>query len=145
MLIWHQIWPLKTQEITVPGSSIFKNLPGLQWLIQGGLGACPSPPSFFVFFLFFYRNEVYKQKVICKVFQTSTKFCFKMLEMAILETHIFKNFWGGHAPDPPIKLVPLALIVPPPPLKVLDPLEVSHTQQFFNLGISGSALIKVFH
>ena len=66
-----------------------------------------------------------------------------MLEMAILETHIFKTFWGSMPPDPPRKLAPLALVVPPPPLKVLDLLEISHTQQFFNLGISaGMAQVK---
>ena len=26
--------------------------------------------------------------------------CLKMLEIAILETQIFKNFWGGMPPDP---------------------------------------------
>ena len=42
----------------------------------------------------------------------------------------FQKFWGEHAPSPPRKL---AL---PPPLKVMDPLEIPHAQQFFNLGIS---------
>ena len=63
--------------------------------------------------------------------------CLKMLEMAILEPHIFKTFWGNMPQDPPRKLAPSALVVSPPPLKVLDPLEISHAQQFFNLGISG--------
>ena len=62
--------------------------------------------------------------------------CLKILEMAILETHIFKTFWESMPPDLPRKLAPSALVLPPPPLKVLDLLEITHAQQFFNLGIS---------
>ena len=36
----------------------------------------------------------------------------KMHEMAILETQIFKRFWGTMPPDPPRKLAPSALAVP---------------------------------
>ena len=64
-----------------------------------------------------------------------------MLEMAILETHIFKTFGGCMPPDPSRKLAPLVPVVPSPPLKVLDPLEISHAQQFFNLGISESSIL----
>ena len=40
-----------------------------------------------------------------------------MLEMAILETQIFKIFWRGMLPDPPRKLASSALLgAPPPPL-----------------------------
>ena len=40
--------------------------------------------------------------------------CLEMLEMALLETQIFKNLWGGgHAPRPPPRqLAPLVLVVP---------------------------------
>ena len=37
-----------------------------------------------------------------------------MLEMAILETQIFKNFGASMPPDPPIKLAPSALVDAPP-------------------------------
>ena len=37
----------------------------------------------------------------------------KMLEMAILETHIFKIVCRSMPPDPPTKFVPMALVVPP--------------------------------
>ena len=37
-----------------------------------------------------------------------------MLEIAILETQIFKNFRGSIHPDPPRKLAPLALVAVPP-------------------------------
>ena len=45
-----------------------------------------------------------------------------MLEMAILETQIFKNFWGPAA-RPLRKLAPSVLIGAPPPsfLKILNP------------------------
>ena len=38
----------------------------------------------------------------------------KMLEMAILEIQIFKNFWGSMPPHPPGKFVPSALVGDPP-------------------------------
>ena len=117
-----------------------EHLPGPQWLIQGGRGAgglCSLPPLFGFFSSSFYKNKFTSKKLY--VVLNEYEICLKMLEMAILETHIFKTFWGEYAPRLPRKLVPLALIVPPPPLKVLDPLEISHTQQFFNLGISGRA------
>ena len=38
-----------------------------------------------------------------------------MLEMAILETQIFKNVGASMPPDPPIKLAPSALVDAPPP------------------------------
>ena len=48
-----------------------------------------------------------------------------MLEMAILETQIFKHFWGpvgGMPRDPSRKLAASALVsAPPVPLKILDP------------------------
>ena len=36
----------------------------------------------------------------------------KMLEMAVLETQIFKIFWGSIPPDTPKKLAPTALAAP---------------------------------
>ena len=69
----------------------------------GGWGACPPPPPIWSFFLFT------KAKFTSKKYSILNKYeiCLKMLEMAILETEIFKNF--------PWKLAPLSLLVPPPP------------------------------
>ena len=53
---------------------------------------------------FFYKNEVLNEYRIY----------LKMLEMAVLKTQIFKNFWGSMTPNPPTKLAPLVLIIPPP-------------------------------
>ena len=55
--------------------------------------------------------------------------------MAILQTQIFKYFWGGgggggHAPDP-LETAPLKVLDPPLDLR-LQPLEISYAQQFFN-------------
>ena len=105
----------------------------------GGLGTCfpPPPPLFFGFFSLFFTETKFTSKKLYVVLN-EYEICLKMLEMAILETHISEISRGGMPPDPPRKLAPLALIVPPPPLKVLDPLELSHAQQFFNLGISAT-------
>ena len=84
----------------------------------------------------FYKTDKFTSKKLYVVLN-EYEICLKMLEMAILEPHIFKTFWGNMPQDPPRKLAPSALVVSPPPLKVLDPLELSHAQQFFNLGISG--------
>ena len=55
-----------------------------QWQIQGGLGGlCPL---FGVFF--FTKAKVYNVL-------NEYKICLKMLEIAILETPIIKNFWGA--------------------------------------------------
>ena len=59
----------------------------------------------------------------------------------------FQKKGGNMPPDYPRKFVSQRLLCPPPPLlKVLDPLlfwlELSHTQQFFNLGISDLCLCK---
>ena len=40
-----------------------------------------------------------------------------MLEKAMLETQLFKNFWGSMPPEPPRKLA----LVGAPLLQVLDP------------------------
>ena len=71
------------------------------------------PPPFLDFFK--YKNEVYEQKNVLN------EICLKMLEMAIIETQIFKNFWGSISPDLPRKLAPSAFVVTPSLLKVLDP------------------------
>ena len=102
---------------------------------EGGWGPV-LPPPLFGFFSSFYKNKFTSKKLYLVL--NEYEICLKMLEMAILETHIFKTFWGSMPPDPPRKLAPLTLIVPPPPLKVLDVLEISHTQQFFKLGISAN-------
>ena len=77
-------------------------------------GLCPHP--FWIFFK--YKNEVYEQKNVLNVLN---EICLKMLEMAIIETQIFKNFWGSISPDLPRKLAPSAFAVTPSLLKVLDP------------------------
>ena len=41
-----------------------------------------------------YKSEVYEQKLVLNEYEI----CLKMLEMAILETQIFKNFWGSVLP-----------------------------------------------
>ena len=76
--------------------------PGLQWQILVGVGRLF--PHFWIFF--------YKKRSIKRVWNLSQK-----LEMAILETQIFKNFWGSiyMPPDPLKKLALSALILPPLP------------------------------
>ena len=54
-------------------------------------------------------------------------------EMAILETLIFKNFWGGMPPKPPEKLVPLALAI-----SACGPLNNTYDIQHFGLSNLGS-------
>ena len=44
-----------------------------------------------------------------------------MLEMATLETRIFKIFWGSMTQTPPRKLAPTALVVPTSPHPLKDP------------------------
>ena len=77
-------------------------------------GLCPHP--FWIFFK--YKNEVYEQKNVLNVLN---EICLKMLEMAIIETQIFKNIWGSISPDLPRKLAPSAFVVTPSLLKVVDP------------------------
>ena len=73
------------------------------------------PPPFLDFFL-------QKRSLLAKLVLKEHKICLKMLEMAILETQIFKNFCGSMPPDPPRKLAPSALVgAPPPLLQILDP------------------------
>ena len=86
--------------------------PGGGW----GGGLCPLFWSFF-----FNKNEVYEQNLVLNEYEIY----LKILEMAVLETQIFKNFWP-HAPRPHWKIYAfvarVALPPPPPPLlKVLDP------------------------
>ena len=81
---------------------------------EGGWGPVLPPPLFGFFSSSFYKNKFTSKKLY--VVLNEYEICLKMLEMAILETHIFKTFWGNMPPDPPRKLAPLALIVPPPPL-----------------------------
>ena len=101
---------------------------------ERGWGPVLPPPSFWIFFFFFLQKQVYEQKVICSIKQV------RNLSQNAGNGHFrdshFQNFLGEYAPRLPRKLAPSALIVPPPPLKVLDLLEISHTQQFFNLDIS---------
>ena len=87
----------------------------------GGAGAPvapPPPPPVLIFFFFFYKSEVYQQKFLLNEYEM----CLKMLEMAILKTQIFKNFWGGMPPDPlKSSCLRRSLVSPPPLLKILDP------------------------
>ena len=63
----------------------------------GGGGAVPS-----LFWIFFFLQ---KRSLLTKIsiFKNEYEICLKKLEMAILDTQIFKNFWGvgGYAPRPP--------------------------------------------
>ena len=52
----------------------------------GTWGVCASPPLFGFFFL-------QKRSLLAKLVLNEHKICLKMLEMAILETQIFENFW----------------------------------------------------
>ena len=92
---------------------------------KGGWGPVRPPPPpllldffFFFFFFFFYKNEVYEQKVLCSIKRVG---------------NLSQNAGNGHSRDSNFQ----KLALPPPPLKVLVPLEISHVQQFFNLDISG--------
>ena len=75
---------------------------------RGGMGGLCPPPPFLIFFL-------QKRILLAKLVLNEHKICLKMLEMAILETQIFKNFWGSMLPDPLRKLAPSALVSAPPP------------------------------
>ena len=100
-----------------------------------GLGVC-GLLSFLSFFSFFTKTKFTSKKVVLNEYEI----CLKLLQMAILETQIFKNFWGSMPPNPPRKLTSSALVVIPSfegAESALDLLEISHAQQFFNLGISG--------
>ena len=73
----------------------------------GGIGGLCPPPFWILFFL-------QKRSLLAKLLLNEHKICLEMLEMAILETQIFKNFWGSMHPDPPRKLAPSALVSAPP-------------------------------
>ena len=57
----------------------------------GGAGVPPSLTPLGVFF--FFKSEVYEQK---KLVLNEYEICLKILEMAILETQIFKNIESSH-------------------------------------------------
>ena len=87
---------------------------------RGSWGASSPPPSPSSDYFSFYKSKVYLQKLVLNEYEI----CLKMLEMAILETQIFKIFWGGGMPpDPPRKLAPLALVGAPPPPPPFENLE----------------------
>ena len=58
-------------------------------------GACASPLLPLAHFFF-----SQKQSLQAKIVLNKYKICLKMLEMAILEIQIFKNFWESMPPDP---------------------------------------------
>ena len=75
-------------------------------LRRGGL----PPPLFGVSFT---KAKFTSKKVVLNKY----KICLKMLEMAILETQIFKNFWESMPPDPPWKAHTFAVHGAPPPFE----------------------------
>ena len=89
---------------------------------KGGWGPVHLLLGIFSFYFFFYKNEVYEQKVICSIKRV------RNLSQNAGNGHFrdahFQKFLGEHAPRPPRKFAPSARVVPPPPLKVLDPLEI---------------------
>ena len=72
-------------------------------------------------------------------------FTNKRQEMAILETQMFKNFWGSMPPDHPRKLGPSVLMMPPPPLEVLDlPLHTVHVVLVWNSKLNNHLFFLFF-
>ena len=68
---------------------------------KGGWGpVLPPPPLFEFFFFFLFTKTKFTIKELYVVLNEYES-CLKILEMAILETHIFKNFWRSMPPDPP--------------------------------------------
>ena len=63
--------------------------------IQSGSRGGPwgTVPTFWIFFT---KAKFMSKKLVLNLYEI----CLKMLEMAILEIEIFKNFWGTNAPDP---------------------------------------------
>ena len=61
----------------------------------GGGGGGPGGPVP-TFWIFFTKAKFMSKKLVLNLYEI----CLKMLEMAILEIEIFKNFWGTNAPDP---------------------------------------------
>ena len=90
---------------------------------RGPGGPCDPPFFGFFFIYFFYTKAKFTSNKL--VFKTVYEICLKMLEMAILETQIFKHFCRSMPPDPPRKLGPSAFVGSPSPpaplLKALDP------------------------
>ena len=73
----------------------------------------PPPPFFWSFLIIFIKVRFKSKKLVLNEYEI----CFKMMEMANLETQIFKNFWGSMLTDPPRKLMPLVLMVLHPPFE----------------------------
>ena len=69
-------------------------LHGKKSVVDPGGGGQPVHPLFWSFF-YCCISEVYEQKI-----SNEYEICLKMLEMAILETQISKNY-GGACPRPP--------------------------------------------
>ena len=90
---------------------------------EGGAGGlCSLPPLFGFFSSSFYKNKFTSKKLYVALNE------YKKLSQNVGNGHFrdshFQNFLGEHAPrtppPPPRKLAPSALVLPSPPLKVLD-------------------------
>ena len=75
----------------------------------GGGGAGRSVPATLFWSFYFYKNEVYKQKLVLN----ECEICLKMLK--------FLNISGEACPQTPLENSRLRRSCPPPPLKILDP------------------------
>ena len=77
---------------------------------KGGFrGAC-VPHTLSGDFFFFIKAKFRSKQLALK----EQEICLKKLEMAILQTQNFKDFWGSMPPDSPRKLAPTALVLPSP-------------------------------
>ena len=95
----------------------------------------PTLPPPLLFKIFFYKNAVNKQKLSIELVRNLSKSAgnshFRRLK--------FSKSSGRACPETPLKSRPFgARCATLPIFKVLDPLEISHAQQFFNLGISAN-------
>ena len=69
---------------------------------EGGLGGLSHPPPL-PFWIFFFTKAKFTSKTLVL---NEYEICLKMLKMVILETKIFKSFWGSMPPGPPTMLAP---------------------------------------
>ena len=77
-----------------------------QWRIQGGGHGGPVPPFGIIF--------LQKRSLLTKLVLNEHKICLKMLEMATLETQIFKNS-GRECSQTPLESLRLRRSLVPPP------------------------------
>ena len=95
------------------------------------MGLCQLP--FLYYWVLFYKNEVYEQKISIKrvrnLSQNDGNGHFRDSN--------FQKFLGGLPPDPPRKCASFGARSAPLFDPLLNLLNISDAQQFFNLGISG--------